>query len=95
MELCVDNPRSGFVDLFATHPSIERRIDALIKFAGGHDPGPIALAPPPPADAEPPTGEPAAIPAEGSQAGQPFLPAQSPLAAPETGQPGPWGEPRR
>jgi heat shock protein HtpX len=43
MELCVDNPRQGFVDLFATHPSIDSRIDALIKFAGGHDPGPIAL----------------------------------------------------
>src|SRR5262249_4684546 len=48
MELCVDNPREGFVDLFATHPSVERRIDALVKFAGGHDPGPIALPPPEP-----------------------------------------------
>ena len=23
MEMCVDNPRSGFVDLFATHPSVD------------------------------------------------------------------------
>ena len=23
MELCVDNPREGFADLFATHPSVE------------------------------------------------------------------------
>src|SRR3989442_9811694 len=47
MEMCVDNPREGFADLFATHPPIEKRIKALIEFAGGHDPGPIALPPPP------------------------------------------------
>lgn len=35
MELCLDNPRSGFADLFATHPSIEKRIDALVRYAGG------------------------------------------------------------
>src|SRR3954469_1173021 len=43
MEMCVDNPRTGFADLFATHPSIDRRVAALVQFAGGHDPGPIAL----------------------------------------------------
>lgn len=43
MELCVDNPREGFADLFATHPSVDSRIKALVKFAGGRDPGPIAL----------------------------------------------------
>ena len=43
MELCVDNPREGFADLFATHPSVESRVEALVKFAGGHDPGPLAL----------------------------------------------------
>ncbi len=37
MEMCLDNPRSGFADLFATHPSIDGRIKALIKFAGSHD----------------------------------------------------------
>lgn len=35
MELCLDNPRSGWADLFATHPPIEKRIDALIRYAGG------------------------------------------------------------
>ena len=40
MEMCVDNPRAGFADMFATHPSIDRRIDALVRMAGGHDPGP-------------------------------------------------------
>jgi heat shock protein HtpX len=43
MELCVDNPREGFADLFATHPSIESRVHALVQYAGGHDPGPLAL----------------------------------------------------
>lgn len=42
MEMCVDNPREGFTDLFATHPSVDERVRALVKFAGGHDPGPIA-----------------------------------------------------
>lgn len=43
MEMCVDNPRSGIADLFATHPSIDNRVAAIVRFAGGHDPGPIAL----------------------------------------------------
>ena len=32
MELCVDNPREGFADLFATHPSVESRVQALVKY---------------------------------------------------------------
>jgi heat shock protein HtpX len=43
MEMCIDNPREGFGELFDTHPSVESRITALVKFAGGHDPGPLAL----------------------------------------------------
>ncbi|MGA9302886.1 MAG: M48 family metallopeptidase, partial [Bradyrhizobium sp.] len=35
MELCLDNPREGFSDLFATHPSVDARVQALVKFAGG------------------------------------------------------------
>jgi heat shock protein HtpX len=51
MEMCVDNPREGFVDLFATHPPVDRRVAALVQFAGGRDPGPLALpAPEEPAD---------------------------------------------
>jgi heat shock protein HtpX len=46
MEMCIDNPRSGFADLFATHPSIDARVQALVQYAGGHDPGPLALEPP-------------------------------------------------
>jgi heat shock protein HtpX len=43
MEMCVDNPRQGFGELFDTHPSVDTRVAALVKFAGGHDPGPVAL----------------------------------------------------
>ncbi len=43
MELCVDNPREGFGELFDTHPTVDNRVAALVKYTGGHDPGPIAL----------------------------------------------------
>lgn len=41
MEMCIDNPRQGIANLFATHPSVQNRIQALVKLAGGRDPGPI------------------------------------------------------
>ncbi len=43
MEMCIDNPREGFSNIFDTHPSVDKRVEALVKFAGGHDPGPLAL----------------------------------------------------
>ena len=43
MEMCVDNPRVEFTDLFSTHPPIEKRIKVLVEVAGGHDPGPLTL----------------------------------------------------
>jgi heat shock protein HtpX len=92
MEMCVDNPRSGFVDLFATHPAIDARVDALVSFAGGHDPGPIALADAhhaTPQIAENGGGEQAE--AETSR-DKPFLPGEPPLSP--GGASGPWG-PRR
>ncbi|WP_017930391.1 M48 family metallopeptidase [Robiginitomaculum antarcticum] len=42
-EMALENPRVGFGGMFATHPPIEKRIEALIKFAGGRD-----YVPPPP-----------------------------------------------
>ncbi|MFN3537868.1 MAG: M48 family metallopeptidase, partial [Brevundimonas sp.] len=33
---------AGFAGLFATHPPIEKRIDALVRFAGGRDLPPVA-----------------------------------------------------
>ncbi|PHR61498.1 MAG: protease [Robiginitomaculum sp.] len=34
-EMAFENPRVGFSGMFATHPPIEKRIEALVKFAGG------------------------------------------------------------
>jgi heat shock protein HtpX len=79
MEMCVDNPRDSFDDLFATHPSVDKRIEALIKFAGGHDPGPLSFPP----DA-PPAGETPAL-----QEG-PWGRAAAPPPAPPEDE-GPWG----
>jgi heat shock protein HtpX len=96
MEMCLDNPRSGFADLFATHPPIERRIQALVQFAGGQDPGPIAL--PPPADER---GQDAGnSPGDQLPPEPPFLPHRPPLQpAPDGGaeggmDDGPWGPAR-
>lgn len=34
-EMFIENPHSDFTSIFATHPPIEKRIEALAKFAGG------------------------------------------------------------
>jgi heat shock protein HtpX len=83
MEMCVDNPREGFSNIFDTHPSVEARVEALVKFAGGHDPGPLAIAPSQDAGTAP--GEP--------PPGGPWGGGEAP---PQTsGTPsGPWGAPR-
>jgi heat shock protein HtpX len=95
MEMCVDNPRSGFADLFSTHPSVDSRVEALVKFAGGHDPGPIALPEPQQAGADEtsdrssssgpfeqagaPPSEAARPDATESGAPKPFLPPEPPI----------------
>src|SRR5712691_4529130 len=84
MELCVDNPREGFADLFATHPSVDSRVQALVKFAGGHDPGRLVL----PSDR-------ADEPDEGPQQPAPADTAPPPLQrgpwSDADPSPGPWG----
>jgi heat shock protein HtpX len=37
-EMMIDNPRSGFMGVFATHPPIEKRVDMLVEHAGGRRP---------------------------------------------------------
>ena len=89
MELCVDNPREGFGDLFATHPSVESRVAALVKFAGGHDPGPIALPAEGEAPAEPQPQAPESAPGPWSS------PDMSPSGTVEDAPaPGPWSSPQ-
>lgn len=34
-EMALENPKTGLAGLFATHPPIEKRIAALVKYAGG------------------------------------------------------------
>jgi len=36
-EMAFENPRTGFSGMFATHPPIEKRIEALVEFAGGRE----------------------------------------------------------
>jgi len=104
MEMCVDNPREGFADLFATHPPVDKRVDALVRYAGGHDPGPLAV--PQFDNAQTSTDEPDGDqdnadqqqPPTGSQ-DKPFLPSRPPIelgtptsAGPAPGaDPAPWG----
>ena len=58
-EMFLDHPRAhGLGGLFATHPPIEARIANLVKFAGGHDPGPLPE-PRPEAEAPPQVPPPA------------------------------------
>jgi len=101
MEMCIDNPRVGFANLFDTHPPIDARVAALVKFAGGHDPGPLQLEAPeeqaqlPPAEG-PWSDDPASTGAPHGPWGdaqptgaRPFLPNESPLS--DRGDGGPWG----
>lgn len=41
-EMFIENPHSEFASLFATHPPIAKRIEALAKFAGGRVAAPVA-----------------------------------------------------
>jgi heat shock protein HtpX len=89
MELCLDNPREGFSDLFATHPSVDSRVQALVQFAGGHDPGRLAL----PSDTGDGSGD--APPVNGQipppLPSGPWGSAQGPAGGSEAASEGPWG----
>ena len=89
MEMCVDNPRAGFADMFATHPSIDSRVDALVRMAGGHDPGTLVALP------DPDRIEAAARDDAGNstqQEPQPQGPWSEPQRSPQSvQQTGPWG----
>jgi heat shock protein HtpX len=101
MEMCIDNPREGFADLFATHPSVESRITALVQFAGGHDPGPLDLPDDQesPQDASEQQDQPGPwgsdAPAPDTPAPKPFLPTEPPVTLGGPNTPGPWGSPRQ
>jgi heat shock protein HtpX len=95
MEMCIDNPREGFSNLFDTHPSVDKRAAALVQFAGGHDPGPLALPAPddaaPPDDGSPSDEKPAGGP-WGADPNRPNEPDAGQNPGQNTGQiPGPLG----
>jgi heat shock protein HtpX len=92
MELCLDNPREGFTDLFATHPSVDSRVQALVKFAGGHDPGRLALPSDTqgtPDDQPQPANDQASLPSPSG----PWGDAKDPAGASHGASQGPWVNP--
>jgi heat shock protein HtpX len=93
MEMCIDDPRTGFANLFDTHPSIDARIKALVDFAGGHDPGPLEIeAPENPEDEQIEQETPEALPHGpwNQPPGQSQSPSQGQSQQPSNG---PWGPP--
>lgn len=98
MELCIDNPREGFADLFATHPSVDSRVQALVKYAGGHDPGRLALPSDPSGETDDqpdPAGDqaPPPLPSSGpwGNAGDADGPSRGASQSPWVNPAGPWG----
>jgi heat shock protein HtpX len=80
-----DRALSANVGWFATHPPIERRIEALVRYAGGHDPGPlpeIADDPPPPEAAPEAATDPDATMAPWKPEHAPAFAGASPWTAP-------------
>jgi heat shock protein HtpX len=97
MEMCIDNPREGFSNLFDTHPSVDKRVAALVQYAGGHDPGPLAL-PLPDGTAPPDDGAPNGETSPGGPWGADPNRQSEPDAGQNPGQPtgqvpGPWSGP--
>jgi len=91
MEMCIDNPREDFANLFDTHPPIEKRVEALVRYAGGHDPGPIAL-PPPEEEAGAETGGEPQASGPWGEGEQPSLPERPQIELGNEPRPsGPWG----
>ncbi|MGZ8406972.1 MAG: M48 family metalloprotease, partial [Caulobacteraceae bacterium] len=74
----LDHHEEGVMGLFATHPPIDKRIEALVKFGGGHMPEPV----------EAPAAAPA-VPATGPWAASETA-SDTPSAPPRARQRGPW-----
>jgi heat shock protein HtpX len=91
MELCIDNPREGFADLFATHPSVDSRVKALVQFAGGHDPGPLALPSDAPDEPDGQREQPATDQFPPPVPRGPWSDASEPAGGPPSTPQGPWG----
>ena len=74
----LEDDDEGIMGFFATHPPVEKRIAALVRYGGGRETEPSPA--PPPAFIPQPTPDPSAPPAEPGPWGQRH-----------DGPPGPWG----
>jgi heat shock protein HtpX len=84
-EMFLDHPAGpGISSIFSTHPSIESRIDALVRFGGGHVPAPAEAAPAPAAPGNPMPDS--TVPHFGRHDGPPL-----PLPGGPPAEKGPWG----
>jgi heat shock protein HtpX len=86
MEMCIDDPRTGFSSLFDTHPSVDKRVAALVQFAGGHDPGPLAIEPSSESDQT-------SVPSESQSPRGPWNQDVPPDQQQSEQPPAPWGQP--
>ncbi|HEX3407220.1 MAG TPA: M48 family metallopeptidase [Caulobacteraceae bacterium] len=77
----LEDDDEGVMGLFATHPPVEKRVQALMAYGGGHDVEPAAARPPPPPE---PTAEPARWSGEQGR-------GQGPWGQRRDAPPGPWG----
>jgi heat shock protein HtpX len=83
--MLLDDHQEGVMGLFATHPPISKRVDALVRYAGGHLPEPVEPEPEAPvletsAESEPDAGVAA-----------PAGPWETPIPANDPTRRGPWG----
>ena len=76
----LEDDDEGVMGLFATHPPVEKRVQALMSYAAGHDvePAPTPAAPTP----APPAAAPSSAPAQTGE---------GPWGQRRDGPPGPWG----
>jgi heat shock protein HtpX len=76
----LEDDDEGVMGLFATHPPVEKRVQALMSYAAGHDvePAPTRATP----TAAPPAAAPSSAPAPGGE---------GPWGQRRDAPPGPWG----
>ncbi len=91
--MLLDHPAGALgANLLATHPPLEARIAALVRFAGGRDLGPPAEAPAPASGRSASGANPWGQPAFPAQAEARAKPPKSPWGSPPGGS-SPWGSP--
>jgi heat shock protein HtpX len=75
----LEDDDEGVMGLFATHPPVEKRVQALMRYAGGREVEPSPAPPPPPIGETPESPRP------------PGPDQQGPWGQRREAPPGPWG----